>query len=325
VATAVAVVCGVAAAASGAGCGGSAAGTVATDDPAAAFAPLVLLDPGERQLPVGARWFVDRSVLRFAEDQGCGDLKIAVGRRLAAQHTAIHDWIYVDDIGTSPVYWRNASDARCEPIYGRKFFANQLTRPHHPRGRPAGLRPGEGFYLDLVDSARGGGAADALDRVPAYVQRRTTEVDGEPGTLLTYWLLFGMSEPAPSEGTPAREGDWERVEVALRGSEGEYEPVSVRLVDGDGHPAHSLPWAGLPRRASKEGTAATHPVVIAARGDHSLSAASRPCADCLRWRTWRSLEPATGQLWYGFGGAWGEPGPTDATTGPLGPMPASRR
>ncbi|MDP9134021.1 MAG: hypothetical protein M3N56_04240, partial [Actinomycetota bacterium] len=43
------------------------------------------------------------------------------------------------------------------------------------------------------------------------------------------------------------------------------------------------------------------------------------CGDCVPWETWRSLSDARKELWYGFGGAWGQVGSTSTTTGPLGP------
>ena len=39
------------------------------------------------------------------------------------------------------------------------------------------------------------------------------------------------------------------------------------------------------------------------------------------WETWHDVRPATGQGWYGFGGAWGTKGEFKDTTGPLGPSP----
>jgi hypothetical protein len=61
-------------------------------------------------------------------------------------------------------------------------------------------------------------------------------------------------------------------------------------------------------------------VVRLARRTHDVALATgERCAACLPWVAWKSLADARKQLWYGFGGAWGDIGPTNATTGPLGP------
>jgi hypothetical protein len=304
------------------GCGDDPEIRVATGDPARAFAPLVLLDPSERLMPAGARWFVDRSVLRFAEDQGCEHLTVAVGRRLPAQRTAAVDWIYVTGLGAGPAYWRTTSGPDCDSDPEDRVEANELTRPHHPRGRAEGMRAGEGFYLDLVDRARRGVDRRALGRVPAYFQARPRAVDGEPGIALVYWMLFGAS--AGPDGELAHEGDWESVEVLLKGGDGEYEPVSARLPGAPAQRAREIPWSAL-ELAGPGAEPATHPVLAARRGDHALGVARGRCRGCPRWRTWGSLARAADQLWHGFGGAWGEVGETAGDTGPLGPVRVSRR
>lgn len=50
-----------------------------------------------------------------------------------------------------------------------------------------------------------------------------------------------------------------------------------------------------------------------------IDEAAGDCPTCPRWETWRNLRSAFYQDWFGFGGAWGEPGPTEQTTGALGP------
>ena len=65
----------------------------------------------------------------------------------------------------------------------------------------------------------------------------------------------------------------------------------------------------------------THPLLAAAPSSHELTPADdgADCGGCTKWRTWQVLADAKAQLWYGFGGAWGEVGRSDLTTGPLGP------
>jgi hypothetical protein len=139
------------------------------------------------------------------------------------------------------------------------------------------------------------------------------------------------------------EGDWERVDVLLQGAGRRWKPVAVRLFDPDGS-SREVPWGKLRRRAaihSTEGGERTHPVLFAALGTHTLYArpdtrvnrevdlAERvahtrdvthpPCRACPRWETRLPGFSLESQYWYGFGGAWGERGPTSLTTGPLGP------
>ncbi|HEX2161176.1 MAG TPA: hypothetical protein VHF88_05065 [Thermoleophilaceae bacterium] len=332
------------------GCGDdSSAGGVQTADPARTFAPIVHLHPDERLMPADPLWFIARSALWFGDDGGCRNQKISVGKRLAGQQNAYIDWTFVTGLGHGPAYWREALLADCETDReAYRYYANQRTRPHDDGpGRAPGLRLGEGYYLDLMDWAREG---DAVQRtggrrrvpVPVYYQSRPAEIDGEPGLRLTYWLMFAMNEQPAARGrgdAMTHEGDWERVEVRLRGDDGEYEPVAVRL-STPGERTRELPWSAVRRVVAGAG-ARTHPVLLAARGSHTLYArpgrqrrqveledgkaveavdvAAGPCDACASWPTWQALEEARRQPWYGFGGAWGDRGPSDLTTGPLGP------
>lgn len=335
-----------------AGCGGSAGGTVTTDTPAQAFAPVVHLHPAERFMPMDDRWFLSRSALWFAEDMGCEDRKIAVGKRLKAQQNEVVDWLFETGIGWGRAYWRQAYvDGRCDDYReAYRYYANQLTRPHHDSpDRAPGLRLEEGYYLDLMDWGRSGAPADedggqaVVGDAAAWYESRRVDLEGEPGLRLTYWMLFGMNAPAGGDGRPVaeltHEGDWERVQIDLRegDDDGEWGPVAVRLADPDGG-WRSVPWDDL-RRAPAGSR--THPVLYAARGSHTLYARPRrhardfdlgdgraaravdvavaACARCPRWQTWQDLSSVRKRDWYGFGGAWGEPGLTDPTTGPLGP------
>lgn len=314
-----------------AGCG-SDSEAVETRDPELTFAPMVQLDPEERWYPMGARWFLDRSVLEFATDQGCGDFEVAVGRTLEERQNEVTQFIVIGWLGKyRPGYERYPTAASCEIDGSRDFYSVQHTRPFDTEDRPRGLPRTEGWYIDLVDEARPGprdtrsdGARKLLKRVPAYVERVQEEVDGEAGARLTYWLLYGMNEPHGSEGvdrdTP-HEGDWERVDVLLkRDDDDSYEPVGVRLY-ADGRQQREVPWDALGTVAGDDGPDKTHPVLSAARGSHELSAGSSAgrCSGCPRWHLWDRVRDLRDQLWYGFGGAWGEVGSDSATTGPLGP------
>lgn len=282
------------------------AGMVQTENPERTFAPLIEVAPDEPWRPMSARWFIERSIFWFAEDDGCADRKIAVGHTFPEQWTSRYDWIFPKGLGgwSWPAYFRNPYDAKCEYDFDKRFYADQLTRPHDPGVRVDGIRPGEGFYLDLADDARQGPAAGV--KAPVYAERID---EGDGGVRLIYWVLFGM------HGTPgepgAREGDWERVDVVLRADGDRYEPQAVQASDY----ANETAW-GAVRRVH-----GTHPVVEATRSTHAMkpSKSGAPCSDCVALAAWKTLSNARKELWYGFGGAWGQVGETNATTGPLGP------
>jgi hypothetical protein len=297
-------------------------GEVHTRDLATTFAPRILVDRDEPYRPMGVQWFLDRSALAFAEDQGCADRKIAVGRRLGAQQNEIIDWLFVSGLGQRDEnsYMRIPYDADCELDVGGDIAAKELTRPYQLAGRPRSLRLGEGYFLDLMDWARPGPPPDALPVTPAYFDARRERVDGQPGLRIAYWLLFGMSEPRDADGqalaSRSHEGDWERVDVLLRGRSGAYEPRSLEVPATDGRRRVELRWPDLRRVRGASGVA-SHPVLRAERGGHTLVAIS--CRACRPWDTWNRLRDASPHYWYGFGGAWGEVGVSNGTTGPLGP------
>jgi len=290
-------------------------GGVTTADPPRTFAPVVELAPGERSRPLSVDWFLDRSALWFAEDRGCADRKVAVGRALTAQRNLRVNWLYPNGIGAGASYWRAAYGDRCRPDSAVEVDAAQHTRPFDPRDRPAGLRPGQGFYLDLMDWARGGPRTAGAPAAPVYAERREN-AGGSDRTVVSYWMLFGLDAP---EGGPAREGDWERVDVILeRAGDDAYEPVGVAFHDRGRR--REVAWDALEHVSAPGEGEATHPLLSSARGSHTLSPAGADgCPRCPSWPTWRAVRAAEIQPWYGFGGAWGELGSSGATSGPLGP------
>jgi hypothetical protein len=287
-------------------------------NPMADFAPLVQVDRHERWHPMSVPHFLSRSAFYFAEDGRCVDRKIAVGRVLKSQQTVIVYWLFKVALGRG-LYSRDAYDANCDYDFEREYYPNQRTRPHDTVDRPRGLHPEEGFYVDLMDWARHG-SPDR--RPPIYVQRHNEEIDGEPGVSLTYWMLFGMNEPW-RRGRPNRtrthEGDWERFDVLLRRGEQrhEYQMVGIRVYDENGG-QREIPRARLKLVAGGRSPARTHVRINSALGSHDLTPAKGKCA-CLRWKSWGDVRDLSKQLWTGFGGAWGEIGKNEATTGPIGP------
>jgi hypothetical protein len=343
---AVLVCAGVAASTIGA-CGGSEAEEpdgIRTDKPEVTFAPVVQLAREESYRPMDALWFLQRSALWLAQEF-CPDSKIAVGKRLKDQWNGITDWLFIYGIGWGPSYWRQMYTRDCDFKRQRyRYYANEYTRPRDGgEDRAKGLYPREGYYLDLMDWARGGPAETAGAVAPVWYERRRIAPDGQPGLRLTYWMLYGMNRPLDGSGRPVEglthEGDWERVDVLLTGEKGRYRPIGMDLFHEQG-PPRRVPWSALRRTRGERAARATHPVLYAARGSHALYAspgrhrgtaraggssvtvvdrADGACPRCIRWTTWDDLVSARTRAWYGFGGAWGKPGPTDETTGPLGP------
>ncbi len=246
--------------------------------------------------------------------------------KLADQRTAATEFTIESALGRGAGYWRQAWRAGCKKYReSRRYHANQLTRPHEDdSARAPDLTPGEGFHLDLDDGALNGEFlsdryGQATVEAPAYYESRPANVGGEDGLRLTYWTLFAASR-ATATSPAAHEGDWQRIEVLLRGADGRYEPDSVRLQRRDGS-WRRIPWRAIDRSAAAPGPR-THPVILAAGGSHEFTPSQGGdggCFGCGRWATWEHLEDVRAQDWYGFGGAWGEMGPTAATTGPLGP------
>jgi hypothetical protein len=336
---------------------------VTTTNPEVAFAPLVHLHSEEEWMPMSARGFLDESVLRWSNRGGdCKDATIAAGAA-RADVTGVPR-IRDERLGPADPYVY-AQPADCAPRAGT-YRATQLTRPYHGKARPPDLLAKQGFHLDLRDDARKGhdetsdeGPRTFLRDVPVYVDSEPVtptaeEKDALPagetatsGLRLTYWMLYGLSEPpGPERAMSAfvHEGDWERISVRVaRLGEGEsnrYLPLSVRYF----YHNHSrkIPWYAVRRAVGGAGSGqgATHPVAYSAEGSHAsywragrYEAVYEPkgdrllavndnaiaCPDCPQWHTWKLVLPARGQLWYGFGGAWGKVGGSGDTTGPLGP------
>lgn len=356
---------------------------VTTANVESAFAPLVHLHSDDDLLPMSARGFIDNSVLRWSNRKSSceDDDPIAIGKALRNDGSELPE-VRDERLGAPKL---GAPELRTANPYPHvrcgssdSYAANELTRAYHQKGRAKGLPLAQGFYLDLDDAARRGhqgvdknGAQTFLRDVPVYVDQRGRKLEDEertaaaaaPGVTedeqrqlrdekidgaieLTYWMLYGLSEPPgpePAMRAFVHEGDWERIVVRLAqlgpASAGRYLPLSVDYYYHQ-H-ARTIPWYAVRRvvgGAIDQG--ATHPVVYSAEGSHAsfwragrYEAVYQPsgrrlvavdddaiaCQDCPQWQTWKLALPAQGQLWYGFGGAWGKVGSMPDTTGPLGP------
>lgn len=316
-----------------AACGGSAEQgspppLVATDDPAATFAPVVYLPRDERVLPISARSFIGYSSLTWANDPcrvtvstlAIGGPRLRLGRDRPAPT------LDAGRLGGPRPYRARPLERDCRTSSERVYATNRRTDPFGS-GRAAGLRPGEGFHLDLL-TRKLAGEAEVVDRggrprlrgAPVYVDRRPERVEGGPGLRLTYWLLFGAHLPRPEEAgsSVGHEGDWQHVSVLLRRrGASRFSPVSVRYRiwgrDRD------VPWMEADRRDR------TRPAVHLARGSHvpypapgarrvrrpagdghvTLNDQAAACPACIEWRTWTDLKPLRSEPWYGYAGAWG--------------------
>lgn len=331
---------------------------VTTTRPADAFAPQVHLYTREPAKPISAADFIGGSSLTMANEPCRLQETVAISaERLRMGRDEPAPALEIARLGgPRPYRWRvRAQD--CEGHQSRAYATSQHTRPFDT-GRPAALRPHEGFYLDLLSARllgtaeyrRDSGGQLVVDGVPAYYERRSARVDGGAGIQLDYWLLYGLDGyPGDTDAAYSltNEGDWERVSVRLRrvGGRGRWEPVAMVLrVNGE---ARQVPWESVELAtgdAPTDGDVPTHPVVYAARGNHApypdagrtavrhevdrdrsfrFVDVRRSCADCPRWDTWARLLPVRDQPWYGYGGAWGAVGSSSAGSGPLGPSPYS--
>lgn len=330
--------------------------TVVTSRPAVAFAPLVHLWEREYARPISADDFVDHSSLTMANEPCLSQETVAIGGpRLRMKRDAPAPVLDVRRLGGERPYRQRSRTPDCNGHHGQAYATDQHTRPFD-RGRPASLRPHEGYYLDLLterlpgtaDYRRDGEGQLRVSSAPVYYETRDERVDGEPGLRITYWLLFGLE--GYDSGTPAgdaltNEGDWERVSVLLRRGSGRnrWEPVSVGyLIHGR---RRDVPWTSAELASGDGEGAPTHPVVYVARGNHApypqegetmvrydvpgprtvrAPDKRRACSDCPRWSAWEQLRPIDREPWYGYGGAWGAVGYTAQGTGPIGPSPYTR-
>ncbi len=300
-------------------------------------------------MPTSARWFLARSTLKWVSGR-CLMASVAVGRVATVKASDDVPRLEYSRLGGHPAPYRRhaVGGSTCDRRLATTYSTLQRTRPYDTLGRPRGLKPDQGFYLDILSAASGGSGRSEhrngqsfIRGVPSYYERRNTTVKGKPGLKLSYWLLFAHSEIPGPKGLPvsSHEGDWERVDVLLqKGARAEqYRPVAVEYHRA-GTAKQIVPWADVEGAGTPM---ATHPVVYAGRGGHTpypsrgqhrirgfsygrrtvTTEESNACADCPQWRTWQNLRSVRAEPWYGFGGGWGLRWERDETSGPLGPYP----
>lgn len=310
----------------------------------AAFAPLVHLHPGEEYFPMDAEAFIDRSSVKLLGENCQYLVNLSTGRIADRKTLEKVPITRPERLGKAPGYSGRLVDERCRPR-GPAYSTTQHTRPFDD-GRPAGLAPYEGIYLDLLSDSYDGDprferrdSAKLLSEVPVYFERERAAVDGRPGLAVTYWVLYGAGrdyragDPRPNK----HEGDWERVVVLLRQERGSrYAPVAMRFYEDEQR--WEVPWDEI-------AVAGTHPVVYSARTSHTPyhepgtherregsgeqgfeveEETEGDCPECVELHAWQLLRSVRAQPWYGYGGGWGLAFRVEGTSGPLGPSPFKR-
>ena len=278
-----------------------AASATAAPEVVVRYAPLVRLHPDEQAFPGGPiRDFVAKSKLVWSHEYNCGscrDLVAGVGRVDAGRLGRMSD---------SPYNWHAYSTDRW-------FSATQYTRPFGTESDRLGLSTYEGFSLDLPNTALARGGQPDLTQDPVFWQY-------VPGRFVTYWFFYPYNDGVLDFN---HEGDWEHAAIRLDSSD---QPLAVAFFRHRSSCTSIRAWSDVLKSGS-------HPIVFSAKGTHgSYESAGRFSTSCATWvatydhtgygkawRTWMTLAPASGQPWYGFGGAWGEVGYFADTTGPLGP------
>jgi hypothetical protein len=317
-------------------------------DPAVTFAPLVNLHEYEEWWPLSARSFLDYGTLTWAVAEPClHDETIAIGRPLRPyrRDNAAEPTLDPDRLGSPRPYELRPPGDDCERRRSTGYTTTQPTRPYGGAGRPPGLAADEGYYVDLWTERLDGepdiavrDSQEYLRGIPVYVDRWRVTIDGHPGLRYVYWLLYGSNvrhARPPGHGIQ-HEGDWERLSVLLRrdGDSDDYAPVSVRFYrDGK---VEDVPWRSLETTAGDAGGVATHPVVYAGRGSHTMYPSpglhelrrdgakdpvtfedvTKACEECPEWRTWEMLRQVHEEPWYGYAGAWGYPRDSPGQEGP---------
>ena len=146
---------------------------------------------------------------------------------------------------------------------------------------------------------------------------RTTQANDR--YYVDYWWFLRYNDGGAAFN---HEGDWEGVTVHLNGST----PTEIRLDRHKSSCGETVKWSDMEFESG-------HVVVYAAEFDHGtyksggIDPANLSCHPFIdditnkreAWHTWQRLGNVRKQDWYGFGGAWGEPGTRVETTGPLGP------
>jgi len=270
--------------------------------PVIRYAPLVYIHPSEGNYPASARRdYLRHSSLRWARG-GMVDRTVAGRGQISA--------IRLGDRPANTNPYSREVRVSCGPYVScvKTYRSYDYTRPRGTEAPRNDLPVGDGFFLDFRGDR--GGIRD-LSNVPAYYHY-------SPGAFITYWFFYPWNDGV-SVGN--HEGDWERVVVKLSSTN-----TATNIAYYRHRCYRTATWAQASKVPNTQ-----HPIVFAAEGAHGTYGRAGDqydsCATGIvdytaagpAWRTWTWLADVTQQPWYGFGGAWGEIGSSDITTGPLGP------
>jgi hypothetical protein len=273
-------------------------------DPIRTYAPVLRFHPDETHFPLNADAFIAVSTLRWNHD-GCPPTE------KATQGSVDASWL-----GRGEYHARLARSAlagihACE-LYGDGYKSSQRTAPYNHVDGTMNDEIAEGFYLDLDDSQRGGDLGSAR----SYFQAK--------GDSIAYWVSYGYNSWSDDH-----EGDWEHVVVELDARD------ALRRVVFYHHNCNEA----LTRDELKDGARGSgfrqgtfQPIVWVAKGSHGSYWREATFPDASRcqigidetrsggqtWDTSGSLQSLTSRPWYGYGGAWGQPGRSKYWSGPIG-------
>ncbi len=324
-----------------------------TQDTIQRFSPLLVMYAEEDNGPSSAPWFLDRSLLRFAERKPCRDETVYDG---PWTNTATRKLGLLVGSGSR---WRYQTKEFLCHRSGPVFLVTDYTRPYKAN-RPPGLHRGEGFYLkaNLDQGGKSGmsftkatGGHEFVTDSPIYYD--DGELFSPSGSAksprqayISYWFFYPYND-APGGGPLFNhQGDWENITLLFQ----QDAPGSLLwTLDAVSYSAHGSPkavgatcsiappggtllscpvprtkWQGSTRLVGfvADGDHATYPTsgrhrlrpTLGLVSDHTSSIASG-----FSWPTWESLLPLESQGWAGFCGAWGLVGAISDGTGPDGP------
>lgn len=233
------------------------------------------------------------------------------------------------------------SETSCEDRTDIMLTASDHTRPFDgaERNNVLGQEKDymkEGYYLDPEDDNE---LRSGIQSGPSVFPGAPVFYEYVPRQYVAYWFFYPYDKfEIPDLPNQEHEGDWERVSIQLDSNDQLVQVFYYHHDNGMLRSPESLEFEG------------THPVVYSARGSHgSYPNARDDYATKVpllydhtdrgpRWSTWNNLLKVESQLWYGFGGAWGEVGELpdhlpfpifnlltgSDWTGPLGPSPYKR-
>lgn len=259
-----------------------------------AYAPIVQLHPNESYFPMNATTYLSRMALKWSHGGGCPDHTTVAAGSIDPRKLGQGGYRDKAEISGWPF---------CE-IAGPYYTSANLTRPFDS-GNPLPNQP-EGYFLRPTNRQRGD-----LQTAPVYYEYVAQRS-------VTFWFFYGFND-APGAGFFNHDGDWERISIQLNSSN---HAENVVFYEHNGN--CELPWSGSPVQKNRG-----HPVVYSAIGTHAtyprpgnwpLPFGQTDYASAVgpAWKTYQN-ERNVHAPWYGYGGAWGQVGSWEFSTGPLGP------